>query len=42
MEKVKEVELGTAEKPITKDIYWFQYVVAFSGKNDDNNIIYIL
>lgn len=32
MEKAKEAELGTTEKPIAKDIYWFQYVVAFSGK----------
>lgn len=31
MEKVKEAELGTIEKPIAKDIYWFQYVVGFSG-----------
>lgn len=32
METVKEAELGTTEKPITKDVYWFQYALAFSGK----------
>lgn len=36
MKKVEEAELGVTEKSIaTKDTYWFQYVVAFSGENDN-------
>jgi len=31
MEKVKEAELGSAETPIIKDKYWFQFIVAFSA-----------
>lgn len=45
MEKAEEAKLGYAEKPIAKDTYWFQYVVAFSGKNDKfgpNRVNYIV
>ncbi len=31
MEKVKDGELGIA-KPIANESYWFQYIVALSGK----------
>lgn len=45
MEKVKEADLGTpAEKSVTKDKYWFQYVSTFSGKFEDmkNHYVFVL